>query len=154
MIANVRGSDRGKGAVPDMEHDAGDIHSPGSYFRKQIVTEMQAGRGRGNRADVAGVTGLVPVEVLAGTAVRAAVSGEVALITRIPGYGQGIILDNGSGYFTIYANLDNIRVAVGDNVRTCQEIASEAPDPGRVYFEVRKGTETLDPEMWLKGTAR
>jgi peptidoglycan hydrolase CwlO-like protein len=31
-----------------------------------------------------------------GTAVRAAVSGEVALITRIPGYGMGVILDNGS----------------------------------------------------------
>ena len=96
----------------------------------------------------------IEMEARAGTAVRAAVSGEVALITRIPGYGQGVILDNGSGYFTIYANLDNIRVAVGDKVRTCQEIASEAADPGRVYFEVRKGTATLDPEMWLKGTAR
>ena len=96
----------------------------------------------------------IELEAPAATPVRAAVSGEVALITRIPGYGQGIILDNGSGYFTIYANLDNIRVATGDKVRTCQEIASEAPDPGRVYFEVRKGTETLDPEKWLKGAGR
>lgn len=81
--------------------------------------------------------------------VRAAVSGEVALITRIPGYGQGIILDNGSGYFTIYANLSGIRVNTGDKVKTCQELAQVAPDPGRVYFEVRKGTKTLDPSEWL-----
>ena len=39
---------------------------------------------------------------------------------------------------------------IASKVKTCQEIASEAPDPGRVYFEVRKGTETLDPEAWLK----
>ena len=92
----------------------------------------------------------IEIEASAGSAVRAVVSGEVALITRIPGYGQGIILDNGSGYFTIYANLGDIRVATGDKVKTCQEIGSEAPDPGRVYFEVRKGTETLNPETWLK----
>ncbi len=92
----------------------------------------------------------IEIEASSGAPVRAAVSGEVAMIARIPGYGQGLILDNGSGYFTIYANLSEIRVAVGEKVKTCQEIASEAPDPGRVYFEVRKGTETLDPEAWLK----
>jgi murein hydrolase activator len=86
--------------------------------------------------------------------VRAAVAGEVAMITAIPGYGRGIILDNGSGYFTIYANLSGIRVAVGDAVKTCQEMASVADEPGRVYFEVRQGTRTLDPETWLKGSGR
>ncbi len=96
----------------------------------------------------------IEIEAPAGSSVHAAVSGEVALITRIPGYGEGIILDNGSGYFTIYANLSDIRVAAGDKVRTCEDIATEAPDPGRVYFEVRKGTETLDPEAWLRGTER
>ncbi len=85
-----------------------------------------------------------------GAPVRAAVSGEVALITRIPGYGQGIILDNGSGYFTIYANLSGINVRTGDKVKTCQEIARVAADPGRLYFEVRKGTKTIDPSAWLK----
>jgi septal ring factor EnvC (AmiA/AmiB activator) len=86
--------------------------------------------------------------------VRAAVSGEVALITRIPGYGLGIILDNGSGYFTIYANLSGIRVGLGEKVKTCQEMASVAIQPGKVYFEVRKGTNTLDPQKWLKGEVK
>lgn len=90
----------------------------------------------------------------AGTPVRAAVSGEVAMVTGIPGYGPGIILDNGSGYFTIYANLSGIRVAVGDVVNTCQEMGTLASSPGTLYFEVRRGTRTIDPEAWLKGTAR
>lgn len=93
----------------------------------------------------------IEIDAAAGAAVRAAVSGEVAMVTDIPGYGRGIILDNGSGYFTIYANLSGVRVAVGDAVGTCQEMASLAAKPGTLYFEVRRGTKTLDPEAWLKG---
>ncbi len=93
----------------------------------------------------------IEMEAAPGTPVRAAVSGEVALITRIPGYGPGVILDNGSGYFTIYANLGAIRVRLGERVKTCQEIAAVASDAANVYFEVRQGTRTLDPTAWLKG---
>jgi septal ring factor EnvC (AmiA/AmiB activator) len=89
-----------------------------------------------------------------GGSVRAAVSGEVALITRIPGYGLGVILDNGSNYFTIYANLAFVRVRQGDKVKTCEDLASVSSGTGRVYFEVRSGTRTLDPAQWLKGSGR
>ncbi|MEO7423654.1 MAG: peptidoglycan DD-metalloendopeptidase family protein [Fibrobacteria bacterium] len=85
-----------------------------------------------------------------GTPVRAAVSGEVALITRIPGYGMGVILDNGSDYFTIYANLAGIRVRQGDKVKTGQELGTVSVEAGKVYFEVRKGTKTVDPSEWLR----
>ena len=87
-----------------------------------------------------------------GASVRAAVSGEVALVTRIPGYGMGVILDNGSEFFTIYANLSSIRVSPGDKVKTCQDIASVSGESSRVYFEVRKGTRTLDPMHWLRSS--
>jgi len=89
-----------------------------------------------------------------GASVRAAVSGEVALITRIPGYGMGVILDNGSEFFTIYANLSGIRVRQGDKVRTCQDLGAVSVEAGRVYFEVRKGTRTLDPVNWLKSSGK
>jgi septal ring factor EnvC (AmiA/AmiB activator) len=96
----------------------------------------------------------IEIEGAAGAPVRAAVTGEVAMVTEIPGYGPGVILDNGSGYFTIYANLGSIRVKVGDVVGTCQDMASLAASPGTLYFEVRRGTKTLDPEGWLKGSVR
>lgn len=92
----------------------------------------------------------IEIQGAAGTPVRAAVSGEVALITRIPGYGMGVILDNGSDIFTIYANLANIKSRQGDKVKTCQELGTVSVEAGRVYFEVRKGTRTLDPSAWLK----
>lgn len=96
----------------------------------------------------------IEIQSTGGAPVRAAVAGEVALITPIPGYGLGIILDNGSGYFTLYANLAGIRVNLGDKVASCQEIANVAARPGRVYFEVRQGTKTLDPVAWLRGTLK
>ena len=92
----------------------------------------------------------IEIEGAPGTGVRAAVTGEVAMVTAIPGYGPGIILDNGSGYFTIYANLSGIKVGVGDVVKTCQDMATLASRPGTLYFEVRRGTKTLDPEAWLR----
>lgn len=92
----------------------------------------------------------VEIKGAPGAGVRAAVSGEVALISRIPGYGMGVILDNGSDIFTIYANLAGIRVRQGDKVKTCQELGTVSVEAGRVYFEVRKGTKTLDPAEWLQ----
>src|SRR5690606_24900104 len=93
----------------------------------------------------------IEIQGASGAGVRAAVTGEVAMVTAIPGYGSGIILDNGSGNFTIYANLAGIKVGVGDVVNTCQEMATLAAQPGTLYFEVRRGTKTLDPGAWLKG---
>ena len=92
----------------------------------------------------------IEIKGAAGTPVRAAVSGEVALITRIPGYGLGVILDNGSDIFTIYANLAGIKVRQGEKIKTCQELGGVSVETGRVYFEVRKGTRTVDPGEWLK----
>ena len=92
----------------------------------------------------------IEIKGAAGTPVRAAVSGEVALITRIPGYGLGVILDNGSDIYTIYANLAGVKVRQGDKIKTCQELGAVSVEKGRVYFEVRKGTRTVDPGEWLK----
>jgi septal ring factor EnvC (AmiA/AmiB activator) len=96
----------------------------------------------------------IEIQGRSGAPVRAAVSGEVALITRIPGYGMGVILDNGSDFFTIYANLAGIKVRPGDKVRTCQELASVSTETSRVYFEVRKATRTLDPVEWLHSSGK
>ncbi len=90
----------------------------------------------------------------AGSPVKAAAAGEVALITQIPGYGPGVIIENAKGHFTIYANLSGIKVSEGQQVKACQEIASiplgSTERQRQVYFEVRDGTKTVDPASWLK----
>lgn len=96
------------------------------------------------------------IEILGapGEKVHSALAGEVVFVDRLPGYGQGVIIYNGSGYYTIYGNMRNIVVKVGDKVVGCQDLAS-VPESAelreqKIYFEVRKERESLDPIPWLK----
>ncbi len=90
----------------------------------------------------------------AGEAVVAAAGGEVVYVDRIPGYGRGIIIYNGSGYYNIYGNIENIKVKVGDMVKGCSEIARISAKKNKlsrqIYFEVRKEKNPIDPVEWLK----
>ncbi len=56
-------------------------------------------------------------------------------------------------YFTVSGHLSQIDVAVGERVSEGETIGS-AGDTGslsgpRLYFELRKGSEALDPADWL-----
>jgi murein hydrolase activator len=135
---------RGKKAVGVLE--------TGSKYCLPVQGEVVSKYGLQYHATLKTTTKNLGIEIkgASGAGVRAAVSGEVALISRIPGYGMGVILDNGSDIFTIYANLAGIRVRQGDKVKTCQELGTVSTEAGRVYFEVRKGTKTLDPAEWLR----
>jgi septal ring factor EnvC (AmiA/AmiB activator) len=89
-----------------------------------------------------------------GAAVLSAASGKVLYVDDIPGYGKGIIVYNGSGYYNIYGNLHSIKVRVGDKIEGCREIAeipfSEEKLKRRIYFEVRKERAPVNPVKWLK----
>jgi septal ring factor EnvC (AmiA/AmiB activator) len=90
----------------------------------------------------------------AGESVRAAAGGEVVYVDKIPGYGKGVIIYIGSGYYNIYGNLSSITVGVGDKIKGCREIAVIPATKGKIkrkiYFEVRKERTPLDPVQWLK----
>ena len=95
-----------------------------------------------------------PLSFLRSLPVRAAAEGEVVYVDDIPGYGKGIIIYIGSGYYNIYGNLNSILVSVGDKVKACQHIAVVPAGKGamsrRIYFEVRKERTPLNPVDWLK----
>jgi septal ring factor EnvC (AmiA/AmiB activator) len=64
-----------------------------------------------------------------------------------------VILDHGSGYYTVSGHLAELRVGVGDGVERGAQIGSVG-DSGslsgpRLYFEIRRGAEPLDPREWL-----
>ena len=88
-----------------------------------------------------------------GTPVRAVAPGRVRYAGRFRGYGNVVILDHGGDHFTVSAHLDRIDVALGDPVATGTEIGtvgdSGSLDGTRLYFEVRRGGQALDPAEWL-----
>lgn len=89
-----------------------------------------------------------------GDPVYAVAAGSVRFAGWFRGYGNLVILDHGDDYFTVSGHLDEILVEVGDRVAAGDRIAL-AGETGsltgpRLYFEIRKGGEALDPGGWLR----
>jgi septal ring factor EnvC (AmiA/AmiB activator) len=96
----------------------------------------------------------IDIEAGEGTDVTAVYSGRVVYTGWFKGYGNLIILDHGSEYYTLYAHVAEIGVKEGDEVRQGQRIATVG-DTGsltgpRLYFEVRYQGKPQDPEQWLR----
>ncbi len=89
-----------------------------------------------------------------GSAVAAVAAGVVQFEDQLPGFGQCVILDHGQGYYTLYAYLDRVFVAVDAKVAQGQVIAEvgrpSADEKPQLYFEIRKGRTALDPGDWLR----
>jgi septal ring factor EnvC (AmiA/AmiB activator) len=87
-----------------------------------------------------------------GSVVRAVFDGEVKAVVNMPGAGQFVLVRHGE-FFTIYSNLKDIYVKVGDKVKTKENLGSilfdDEDSKTVMHFEVWKGQVKLDPEDWL-----
>lgn len=85
--------------------------------------------------------------------VKAVFSGTVAFSGRIRGYGEMIIIDHGDRFFTVSAYLAERAKEAGEPVEQGETIGRAGlggPEPKpRVYFEIRKAGQVLNPFQWL-----
>jgi len=97
----------------------------------------------------------IDIRATPGEAVHAVARGRVDFTSSDYGsYGQMIILNHGSGYYTLYAHLSGANVSRGQEVAAGQTIGA-AGDTGSLkgtvlHFEVRKGRSSVDPLGWLR----
>ena len=89
-----------------------------------------------------------------GRDIVAVAEGSVIFADWFKGYGQLIILDHSSGYFTLYAHASEILVRPGDSTARGQVIG-KVGDTGslegpQLYFELRFKGKPLDPLAWLQ----
>lgn len=88
--------------------------------------------------------------------VRAVFEGEVTSVLNIPGAGKVVIIKHGA-YRTVYSNLQEAYVSVGDKVGSKQSIGSLlADDEGNLstaHFEIHQVVEgtvqRINPTLWL-----
>ena len=90
----------------------------------------------------------------AGTPVRAADNGVVAYAgNELRGFGNLLLLKHDGGWITAYAHNGELLVSRGDTVRQGDVIArvgqSGGVDVPQLHFEVRRGTQALDPAQYL-----
>lgn len=84
--------------------------------------------------------------------VHAIANGTVSRVIAIPGYNQCVMIRHGD-YFTFYCKLEKVFVSAGASVRAGEIIGyldSENDDISILHFEIWKGTEKQDPELWLR----
>ncbi len=86
------------------------------------------------------------------TQVRSIFQGTVSKVFAIKGSNSTIIIRHGN-YYTVYHNIVDVQVKVGDNIMTKSVIGKagtlEDSNSGNVHFEVWKGLEKLDPQVWI-----
>jgi murein hydrolase activator len=94
----------------------------------------------------------VDISVAKGTEVFSVAEGKVSQIAYLPTFGNVVIVRHPNSFITVYANLSDIKVGRGDAVAARQPIAVAAPAPeggSQVHFEVWRGKEKHNPELWL-----
>jgi septal ring factor EnvC (AmiA/AmiB activator) len=86
------------------------------------------------------------------TKARSIFKGEIAKVFAIPGANWTIIVKHGK-YLSVYTNIINVKVQIGDKIETKQELGDVFADPGEdnncilkfMIFE----QDYLDPELWI-----
>jgi len=88
-----------------------------------------------------------------GREVRAVYHGRIAFADWLAGMGLLVIVDHGEGYMTLYGYNETILKNTGDWVAPGDVIATVGDSGGQqrssVYFELRRGTEPVDPRQWV-----
>lgn len=88
-----------------------------------------------------------------GTSAKSIYTGKVVYADWFKGYGKVIIINHGSGYHSVYANLSEIFFNRGDIIKR-KEAIGRVGDSGTLnapalYFEIRYKGKPLNPLQWL-----
>ena len=87
-----------------------------------------------------------------GASVRAIFDGTVSRILNIPGAGKAIIVSHGD-YFSVYNNLSDVFVTIGQSIKTKQEIGlaftNSSNNETITELQIWKGNKKLNPAQWL-----
>ncbi|MCK5739165.1 peptidoglycan DD-metalloendopeptidase family protein [bacterium] len=89
-----------------------------------------------------------------GQPVLAVAQGVVSQIKWMRGIGTLVLLNQGKGYYTVYANLGEVFINQNDDVQIGQPIGTVG-DAGieqqnRLHFEIWKKNEAQNPTRWLR----
>lgn len=83
---------------------------------------------------------------------RIVFEGTVSAVVSIPGAHKAVIVKHGE-FLSVYANLEDVRVKMGDKVALNQKIGTvvTSREDGKtiLHFEIWKGTTKLNPSKWI-----
>jgi septal ring factor EnvC (AmiA/AmiB activator) len=90
----------------------------------------------------------VEIEASSGSPIRSIGRGKVVFSGTVSGFGKVLIIQHGTGLFSVYGKAESFRVAQGQVVAPGQNIGRlpESPDgKSMLYLELRAGGTAIDP---------
>jgi len=97
----------------------------------------------------------IDILTTSGEKARAIFDGTVISVRTLTNNNQAVIIRHGE-YFTVYTNLSDVTVRLGDVVKTKQEIGSirtdNLSDKTELHFEIWKGKSLMNPISWIAKT--
>ena len=89
-----------------------------------------------------------------GAPVSAVYRGRIVFADWFQNYGLMVVISHGDDFYTIYGHLDTILVRMGEGVDDTYQIGTVGQTGSLIgpslHFEIRKGTEAVNPELWLR----
>ncbi|NNK86331.1 MAG: peptidoglycan DD-metalloendopeptidase family protein [Desulfobacterales bacterium] len=112
------------------------------------------GTYKNNKLNVTNFCSGIDIKAKRGTPVAAVSDGKIIYSSWFKGYGNMIIIDHGSSYYTLYAHLEEVQVDKKAEIKTGDIIATVG-DSGsltgpNLHFEIRHFGKPVDPLEWLK----
>lgn len=94
----------------------------------------------------------IDIKTSTGAEVRTVFSGNVAIVSSIPGLGYVVLVQHGN-YYTVYSNLASVAVKKGQAVSTRQTVGYAGVNPvtndSEVHFELWLEKTHLNPSLWI-----
>ncbi len=85
-----------------------------------------------------------------GAQVIAPFDGTILFAAPFKGFGNLIIIEHSDGYHTLLSGLDEVAVTTGQSVLTGEPIGvMPSGNSGKLYLELRKDTNPIDPGNWF-----
>jgi septal ring factor EnvC (AmiA/AmiB activator) len=116
----------------------------------RVIAGFELGTGR---APGSLVRNGIEIGAAEGTPVLAVHPGTVDYADAFTGFGNLVIIDHGSNYYSLYGYLGSAGVQRGDHVDAGTElgrVGTPPTGPPVLYFELRVDGRSIDPVQWLK----
>ena len=118
-----------------------------------VSGRVTADFGDAGRAGGSVVKNGIEIGAAEGTPVLAVHPGMVDYAGAFTGFGNLVIVDHGSNYYSLYGYLGSAEVQRGDHVNAGTElgrVGTPPTGPPALYFELRVDGRSIDPVQWLK----
>ena len=86
--------------------------------------------------------------VPANLSIQAVGPGVVIFRDRVPYWGESVIVQHDGDYYSVYTQVKNCNMNVGDNVQTAEKLCETRG--GDFYFELRHQAVAVNPKPWIK----